>query len=103
MSSEYVNEEFIKVSRYRVGGHGAFEKWWYRAEIHGTDGNYGVGFGATRQAAVGRAVKDLAKGGRHPVVRADKLGKDNLGRLACVYKSGAKYSLVGEHWVRCNR
>jgi len=100
MDSEYINEEYIKVSKYRVGGHGPFEKWWYRAEIRGVDGNYGVGFGAVRQVAVEHAVKDLAKGGRSPVRYADKLGKDGIGRMTCVDKSGAKYTLVGDHWVR---
>ena len=100
MGNEYVDEEYIKVSRYLVGGHGPFEKWWYRAEMRGVDGNYGVGFGAVRQVAVEHAVKDLVKGGRSPVQYADKLGKDSLGRVTCLDKSGAKYTLMGEHWVR---
>jgi hypothetical protein len=93
-------EECIKVSKYCVGGHGPFEKWWYRAEVHGRDGNYGLGFGAGREAAVKRACKDLAKGGRNPVAYADKLGKDDTGRLTCVDGSGRKYLLRGERWVR---
>lgn len=97
-------EDYISVSRYRVSGYGSFTKWWYRVEVHNSDGRYGLGFGATRLAAIKRALKDSVKdGGRVREIGAGVLSVDEQGRLMCRNKSGQKYVLSGEHWIRVSR
>jgi len=92
----------IKIEKYLVGGHGAFEKWWYRAYVYDEGGNYGVGFGAQRDVAVKKALKDLELGGRVPVDRGAVLGHDEQGRPTCHDKSGNEYVLRGS-WVRSGK
>mgnify|MGYP001389209051 CR=1 FL=1 len=96
-------DERLEISKYRVGGHGPFEKWWYRVRAVQSDGNYGFGFGATREAACKRALKDLARGGRNPAPVKRDVSVDDDGRAMCRDRSGQKYVLRGERWVRAGK
>ena len=55
-----------QVTAYSCGGKGPFQKLKFRAVVRGSDGNFGVGFGATPESAVHKAEKDLKQGGRNP-------------------------------------
>lgn len=114
-------EEKLEITKYIVGGYGPFEKWWYRVRAVAADGNYGFGFGATREAAVKRALKDLAKGGRNPVSVKHEVAVDgapggrnpvSIKHEVAIYsngcpvvydRSGRKLVLRGERWVRSGK
>lgn len=92
---------YVEVKPYWKGKDGPFGKWWYEARAVEDDGNYGVGFGASREAAVKRALQDLVKGGgRNPRPVKVDLERDGAGYLMCRDAGGHKYVLRGQRWVR---
>lgn len=95
-------EEFIKISKVLRAVPVSGQGWWYRAEVRNSDGEFGLGYGVEREAAVRSGFQDLAVRCKHkPVVYSDKLGKDSEGRLVVVDGSGRKYVLRGQCWIRC--